>query len=503
MKEGSTRLQYSGFVIFVAKMLSLGTGLAFQLMVARVVTAEEYGIWFNVNDLVTYFTIFAGVLPFWAMRFASRGAEGAIKTGVITNFSLSVVAASIYAVIISLVLPTLGVEKYLLVYTLGAIQIIECFLISALEEFLRARRPQTIGYGLLMSELFKVFLGYIMIFRLGEALRGAIISIISAVAIQLMYYFIMLRGDLREKIRIDYVKEWIKGSILNVYSIIGAQINNLIFILLFVYGGEEARGYYGAAAQIATVITYSSFLAFALYPKLLSGGSTREITQSLKTVLMFALPMTIGVFAMSDSYLLMLKSEYREAQPVLVVLAVDAFLATLSNFLSFILYGLEKVDEKWQIPLSELIRSRIFLGFSLVYLQASITVPTTLFILTSYVRGQKLQSALMVAIINTIARFVIFATLCIIVNRMAAINIPWRNTLRYFFASIVMAFFLRLIPHPERLHQILILTLLGGLMYVSIVSIIDEEAKTLFKRALYEIRVKLHECLMYFPKLVK
>ncbi|MEM1767446.1 MAG: hypothetical protein QXD86_05840 [Candidatus Bathyarchaeia archaeon] len=388
MAKSEVRVQYSGFVIFTSKLLSIVTGLAFQLMVARTVTTGEYGVWFNINDLVAYFTIFAGVLPFWAMRFASRGAEGAIKTGIISNFSISIVAATLYIITISLVSPTLGVEKYTLIYMLGAIQIVECFLISVLEEFLRARKPQAIGYGLLMSELFKVFLGYVMIFRLGEALRGAIISIISAVAIQLMYYFIMIREDLREKSRIDYVKEWIKGSILNVYSIVGAQINNLIFILLFVYGGEEARGYYGAAAQIATVITYSSFLAFALYPKLLSGGNTRDVAQSLKTVLMFALPMTFGAFSLSDSYLLMLKSEYREAQLILMILAIDAFLATLSNFLSFILYGLEKVDEKWQISFRKLLRSKIFLGFSLPYLQASITVPTTFFILTTYNKEQ-------------------------------------------------------------------------------------------------------------------
>jgi hypothetical protein len=40
--------------------------------------------------------------------------------------------------------------------------------------------------------------------------------------------------------------------------------------MLFAYGGEAARGNYGAAAEIANVITSSSFLAFALYPKLLA-----------------------------------------------------------------------------------------------------------------------------------------------------------------------------------------------------------------------------------------
>jgi hypothetical protein len=44
--------------------------------------------------------------------------------------------------------------------------------------------------------------------------------------------------------------------------------------MLFTYGGETARSNYGAAAQIANIITYSSFLAFALYPKPLAEKSS-------------------------------------------------------------------------------------------------------------------------------------------------------------------------------------------------------------------------------------
>ncbi|MEM3551197.1 MAG: hypothetical protein QXV01_08940 [Candidatus Bathyarchaeia archaeon] len=45
--------------------------------------------------------------------------------------------------------------------------------------------------------------------------------------------------------------------------------------MLFTYGGETARSNYGAAYQIANIITYSSFLAFALYPKLLAEKSAK------------------------------------------------------------------------------------------------------------------------------------------------------------------------------------------------------------------------------------
>ncbi|MBC7130823.1 hypothetical protein H5T51_06360, partial [Candidatus Bathyarchaeota archaeon] len=252
MTKSEIRLQYSGFVIFAAKLLSIATGLAFQLMIARTVTPEEYGIWFNLNDILTYFALFAGVIPFWAMRFASRGARGAIKTGLLTNLFFSVIATVLYIITVKSTALTLGVQEYFFVYIIGSFQIIEYYLISASEEFLRARKPEIIGYGLLISELFKVALGYFIIIIYGKPLEGAIASIILAIATQLIYYLMTLKVELRGKLKLDYVKEWIKGSILNVYTIVGAQIANFVLILLFIYGGERARGYYGAASQIAT-----------------------------------------------------------------------------------------------------------------------------------------------------------------------------------------------------------------------------------------------------------
>ncbi|RJS82497.1 hypothetical protein CW707_00800 [Candidatus Bathyarchaeota archaeon] len=57
MAKNEIRLQYSGFIIFAAKLLSVATGLAFQFMIARNTTPEEYGLWFNVNDILAYFTL--------------------------------------------------------------------------------------------------------------------------------------------------------------------------------------------------------------------------------------------------------------------------------------------------------------------------------------------------------------------------------------------------------------------------------------------------------------
>lgn len=475
-------------------MLSVATGLVFQLMIARaIVIDKEYDVWFNINDIMTYFTLLSGVIPFWVMRFVARRKEGAIKTGIIANLTISVIATIIYLPLISLITSALNIgTQYTFLYFLVTLQIIEIHLINIIEMCLRAKIPHVIGYGLLISEICKVILGYIIIVELHQPLFGALLSIIVAFAIQIAYYFDLLLPELKQKVRWEYVKEWFRGSLANIYNVIGNQIATFILILLFAYGGDGGRSRYGLAAQVANIVTYASFLAFALYPKLLTERKREDITTSLKTVLMFAIPMTAGAIALSDSYIVIMRSEYVDAQFVLVVLAIDALVATMSVLLSSVLFGVEKVDEKARISLKELLKSRLFIFFSLPYFHSAITLPTASYILANYAQSP-FQAALYVSIINMSARFAMFLILYAIVRKMIEIDIPWRKIANYTFASAVMATILFVLPHPTRIVLTLLVTAIGGGIYLSVLVAIDEETRVLAKAMLQEIRSKVKE----------
>ncbi|MEM2280936.1 MAG: hypothetical protein QXZ68_02975 [Candidatus Bathyarchaeia archaeon] len=490
--KNSIRLRYSGFVIFVARVLSVATGLAFQYMIARSTSPSEYGVWFNINDMLSYFTIMAGIVPFWVMRFVARGEEGAAKTGVITNLAISAVATLVYVISIPVMTSVLGVQQYLNLYILVSVQIVEFYLLNASEAVLRAKKPQTLGYGLIVAEVSKVVLGFALIMsRLVEPLIGAIISITIAVVAELIYYSWLLSEDFKQKVKWIYAKEWFKGSVANVYNVIGNQIASFIFIMLFSYGGEAARGSYGAATQIANVITYSAFLAFPLYPKFLAERNSQDVTTSIKMVLMFAIPMTVGAITVPDLFLSILKSEYIQARNVLVVLSIDALVATISTLFAFVLYGFERVDEKARISFKELFRSRLFLSFSLSYFHSAITLPLTYFVLTTYTRNDPILSAFSVAIINSAARFLMFLVLYFMVRGMVKVVIPWKNIAKYVFASLIMGcliYWLNLKLQLTRVHQILGLTAFAGVFYLALLMSIDEDARTLAKLAWQEIK---------------
>jgi len=478
-------------VIFLAKIISVGTGLIFQFIVARTTSDAEYGIWFNINDIATYFTLLAGILPFWAMRFISRNKEGALKTGIIANFLISALAAAIYLPAVPLIASALDISQtYLVSYFLVALQIMELYSVSALESSLQARMPQAIGYGLLVQQFFKIIVGYVFIIELQQPILGAVRATILAFDVQIAYYVKLVTAEFRQRIRWEYVREWFKGSVANIYNVVGNQIASFIFIMLFQYGGKEARATYGAAAQVTGVINHATFLAYALYPKLLAERKSEDITVSLKMVLMFAIPMTVGAIVLSDSYIVLLKPDYAGAWSVLIALAIDAFIAALSGFFSSVLLGVETVDEKAKISFRQLAKSRLFIAFSLPYLHSLITIPTAFYILTFYVQNMPVEASLCVSIINAVGRFAMLVVLFAIVRKMIKIEIPWRNIAKYVFATAVMATVLFIIPHPTRISLILAATGFGGLIYLVLLMAIDREARTLPRTILHELKGK-------------
>ncbi|MFQ6065103.1 MAG: hypothetical protein ACE5L6_06475, partial [Candidatus Bathyarchaeia archaeon] len=258
MVKNEVRLKYSGIILFLSRLLSVGTGLLFSLMVARSTTEQEFGIYGNLGDTISYFTLPALIIPFWTTRFTARNHAGAPKTGLTTNFLLSTAFAAIYLLLLPTITSAFNIaEAYTILYVIVVIQILELYTLQAFESILTASQPQKIGYGFLIFEVCKVILGYMLIIRLNLSLLGAIASVIIAYALRLAFYLKLTAHELRGKFRWAYLREWLKGSPINLYSIAGQRLAAFVLILLFMYA-EEARGSYQAGQIIASIISYSS-----------------------------------------------------------------------------------------------------------------------------------------------------------------------------------------------------------------------------------------------------
>jgi hypothetical protein len=361
------------------------------------------------------------------------------------------------------------------------------YTVNTLEPCLRAKRPQAIGYGLLLEEAVKLSLAYLFIVRLHQLFIGAMLSLILGSSFQTLFYLKLLSKDLRQKVQWSYVREWLKGSTAILYTAVGGQLVNFVFILLIIYGTQSGRADYQVAATFAAIIGYSSSLAFALYPKLLAENSLREITASLKTVLMFALPLVAIVISMSPSLLTVLKISYRDCWPVLIVLSIDALISLMSTFYTNVIYGVERLDEGAKIPLRKLVKSKMFKLLTLPYVQAAITLPTALYILTHLVNGQAVRAATYVAIIVMATDAVMFLLTYLIMGTSVRIVVPWGSIGKYVFASAVTAVILYIVPHPATLALTFVTVVVGAAIYAAFLLAIDTDARMLVRSILQEI----------------
>jgi O-antigen/teichoic acid export membrane protein len=494
------RIQYSGLIIFTAKMISVATGMIFTLLITRNTTKDQFGIWGNINDLLGYFLLLAAAIPFWSTRFVARNKEGSTKTGLLANLIIGIVSTAFYIPLVPFLTSALNVTQgYLILYFMVSAQIIESHLINQLEATLRVEKPQAIGYGLLVEEIAKVALAYTLIVRLQQPLIGAMISLIFAILAQIIYYVRLVSPSLKQKTRRNYIREWLKGSIANIYYLIGNQIAATIFIMLFVLGSHGARADYLGASTISNIITYSSFLSFALYPKLLARKNIEDITVSLKLVLMFAIPMVAGVIAIPESLLIILNQSYAEAAPLLIILAADALVATISGFYQNVFFGVERLDEESTIPIRQLVRSNIFKVFTLSYIHAAITLPLAYYVLTSFAAGQTVQAAIYVAAITMGTRLAMFLVLYALVRRAISLSVPWTNIGKYVLVAAMMGIILYLIPHQTRLLLTLGTVALGGLLYVTLLAYIDKEARNLIKSVIQEIKRLISQVMHRAP----
>ena len=475
--------------MFASKVASIVTGLAFQLILIRSVSKAEYGIWGNLNDLVTYFVLISGILPFWVTRFVARKHENSAKTGLAANLVISVIFTAVYLALVPFVTSLLRIdEPYRALYLIVSIQIVESYALTVFQGILTATKPQMVGFGLLIHEVTKVILGFALVIVFQTGLYGVLTALLVAYSVQVLFFANVAKEWFREKLEWKYFKEWLKASPINVYNVLGTQLGNFGLIMLFAYGTEIARAYYGASQTIANVINYSSFLAFALYPKLLAEVRSEDITTSLKTVLMFIIPMTVGATILADSYLTILNVEYAEATSVLAILAFDLACFSLAHVLMNIILGVEKLDERASISFRGLVKSRIFKVFTLPYLKSLIVLPSAFYLLTMTTLKTPLEAAFQVATIYFVADATVLSCVYVITRRAIAFPFPWKNLAKYLFASAVMGGMLFLIPHPQRITSTFLVTIIAGTAYLGILFFIDDETKSLIKSTLQELR---------------
>jgi len=484
-------IRHAGLVVFASHVLSAFTGLAFTLMVTRSLSEADFGVWQNTADLMFYFTVLDNVMPFWAKRFVARGFEGSGKTGIFCNLALGSFMAILYGLLVPTMMALMGVGgTYMLPYLLISIQVFEIYVIQGIRAILHPMRPEAVGYGIMIKEGTKLISAFFLILQLNLGLIGAICSTILAQVAQTTFIAIVASRFIKGPLKPSYVREWLKGSFLPIYNFMGRRVPPFSLIILFSLAGEVARGYYGAAQAIGMVILYTSSLAYALYPRLLAEGSSpgsegasSDVEKSLRLVLTFAIPMTVGAMLLSDLLTAILKVSYRAAWLVLIALAPYYALRALSTVFEAVVSGSERVDARARIPVRELVKTRLFKLYTLPYIYGAAMVGLAFFLIPS--AQDPLDASLRLAFLFTGSSIASTLATYALAKRSLAFRFPLDALAKCLLASAIMAIPLIALPHtPFRLYWTGVLVVVGALTYIAILITIDHETRALLKALL-------------------
>lgn len=477
----AVRLRYTGLVAFLTRVGSLFTGLAFIVLVTRNLSVLEFGLWQYISILCGYLLFPNMLINYWSTRFTARGYNVG-KTHVCLSASFS--SAAILAFLAISVWGSKDMTTDVSVFFLASLTIPFLYLSQALEALAYGHRPELPQYGFVVFEVSKITLGIVFVLLLRMGFYGVLISVILAYAVQAAFLAIMQSSFLKGSLDWSIALQWIKSSWLPAYGMLPGTLSSFDALLVTILSGStEPIAYWKAAQVIFGMVGYSAYLASALYPKLLSGGGSKDVETVLKLVLMFAVPMAIGAFILARPLLSILRAEYAVASDVVKVGVLFALISVVANVFSGAITGLESVDKEGQLSFRRLLKSRLFLVPS-ISMVASSAYLVSLFIITQFILSYNIENAyIMIPFYANVSLLIINALVLLylysVLKKVLSFSFPVISLLKYVIASLPMTVVFYLYPPVGSLKTIAE-ALMGGGIYFSLLLLIDKETRELF-----------------------
>ncbi|MGD0476640.1 MAG: hypothetical protein ABSB29_00550 [Nitrososphaerales archaeon] len=392
---GRIGLRSTGLIVFGANTFSAFTGLLFLIMATRWLDPTQLGLWAVIVDLVAFSSYPVGIVAYWATRDIARGrlvgrtafASGAVMSGfgLLMYFFLSVVTRS-------------SLATSFLPFVLGSLLVPLGYCNTVTTSIVVGYRPVVSGYQLVVSEPVKIAVAYeaLYVYRLG--IEGVILALLVSYLITFTLGAYMVRGATREQLQLSVAKRWIRLSWLpvldNLPPLLLNRSDTYIASLAF---GTAIAGVYQPAFTVASVVGYSYFLAYSLYPLLLRGGNENLPAITIEFLLLFSIPMAVGGVVLAQPILQVFGPEYMAGSLGLSILSVMFLFQAVSWTVDQTLLGTEKVDVGSEKGFKSLVRSNL-LYVPLVSMCAALVYLVGMFAVLSFAFSNGLGDSVAVAL---------------------------------------------------------------------------------------------------------
>ena len=495
------RVTYTGLISFATNLISVITGLIFVIMVTRFLTVEEFGTWGLISGLIAYAVIISPVVCYWSTREVARK-EKSGKTAITTNSSLSIIGISIYLVISYFVAKQSELDESIIIFSAILIPVI--FLNDILIAIIKGWKTHSLNYGLLSFEISKILFLVVLVFVFDLGLFGVILTVFLAYIPSIIILFILNLPVIKNEFDINYIKKWFRLFWVPTYR----QIPNTILltdVVIFsaITGSVVGIAYFTAARTIGYLVDHTRSIAQALYPKLLEGGKQQFLQENLMLFLFLSFPLVSSSIVFAKAGLFLLNPIYVAASPVVIFLALRAFLIALNSNFFLSLQGLEKVDLEKKSSFKDYAKSQLMLHPTLQLIRSGIYfgILAGIFFLSS---GEEFMIELISiwALIGLIVDIPLTAYMIKLVKKQFTMNLDWIAIGKYLIITILVSLltyylienFLEFKENAIEFVIVLIPYVIFSItLYFVISALIERRAKILAKKIIDEINSKFHK----------
>jgi len=491
------RVTFSGLISLVLGIINIPLGFGFMLIVTRTLEPTEYGTWGLISGIIVYATILEQIISYWSTREVARNQDSG-KTAISSGLLFSMAGIVIYLISAYMIGNNTDADQN--VVLLASILIPLIFVNRILTSITLGWKPQGASYGQIIFGLSQIPSGFLLIYFLKLGTVGVIYAVGIAYAISIIFLLIYNKEKLLSSIKKQYLKKWINYSWLSIYPAIGGM---LFFLDVAIYSiiTESVIGlaYWTASLVITTIIASSGLISRAVYSKLLQGNNSEFISDSLRHLFYFSILFTALIISFARPGLYALNPEYAIAEFIVIVLAIQSFLFTITGSVGSFILGIEKVDLDKKSTFRDYFKSKLFFMPTLTLIQSIVYIGLLTLMLLSLVSIIDSQIDLIFywALISLIVQIPISIYTGIIFRKNFTIHVQIKSISKYLLSAFVVFLVSQFLISSfldyqndifKFLPQVVLFIILGTLIYLGITILIDSKTKFLIKSIFSELQ---------------
>ncbi len=361
------RVTHSGLISLLFGIFTIPISLIFMIFITRSLSTIEYGTYTLIIGILVYATVLDPIIGYWSTREIARG----LATGKSTVFFgglFSLFGVLIYFVVMFFISKNTDAAQDVLFF--GAIIIPPLFInrmLSSINTGFKPHSPVIAGF------LFSIFNLAFTLFAV-TYLKLDIIILIEIISISYILSSLFLgysaREKLRDKIRLDVLKKWIKLSWIPLFGSLGFFVLMMdVSIFALLVGSVTGLAFWGVALVVSKIGESSSYVTRAIYAKILQGKS-EDLGEITNILFYFVVLLSSIILVFAKPALFLLNPQYEISYVILSILTVQTAFWVFSGHFQSSITSNEKVDMTIESSFKEYFHSKLIRVPSILIFQS-------------------------------------------------------------------------------------------------------------------------------------